>query len=271
MILDYIIWTLDPVAFSIFGLEVRWYGVMFALVFGIGLYILNKMLKREGSDPAIADSLFWYVAIGLFLGLRLGHCFFYDPMYYLTHPLKILAIREGGLASHGGAIGAIIAIWLLSRKKKISFWYLVDRVVVIAIFGGIFIRMGNLFNSEIYGHPTTLPWGFIFANNGETLPKHPTQIYEALSYLLIFIALFTYFWRKKGNIANGVLFGWFLIGCFGARFFIEFLKENQEGIDQQLKILDMGQLLSIPFIIAGIVILFLAHKKKFGVGISNIA
>ncbi|MDR1739811.1 MAG: prolipoprotein diacylglyceryl transferase [Bacteroidales bacterium] len=270
MILDYIVWTFDPVAFSLFGLEVRWYGVIFASIFGVGLYILGKMFKHEGlNDNSLADSIFWYVALGVFIGARLGHCFFYEPYYYLTHPLEILAVRDGGLASHGAAVCVPIALWILSRKKKISFWYIVDRVVVILAFGAVFIRTGNLFNSEIYGHPTTLPWGFIFANNGETLPKHPTQIYESLSYLILFITLFTYFWRKKGKIANGMLLGYFLIGCFGARFFIEFLKENQEGIDQHLKVLDMGQLLSIPLIIAGIVVLFLARKKKFGVGASS--
>jgi prolipoprotein diacylglyceryl transferase len=262
MIQNYIVWTFDPVAFSLFGLEVRWYGVMFAVAFGLGLYILDKMLKREGAPTAIVDNLFWYVAIGIFAGARLGHCFFYEPMYFITHPLEIFAVRDGGLASHGAAIGALIAIWLLARKKKLSFWYLVDRAVVLIALGGVFVRIGNLFNSEIYGHPTTLPWGFIFANNGEMLPKHPTQIYEALCYLILFVGLFCYYWKKKGHFNNGILLGWFFIGCFGARFIIEFLKENQEGIDQQLQNIDMGQLLSIPFIAAGIIILLLAHRNK---------
>jgi prolipoprotein diacylglyceryl transferase len=262
MIKNYIVWTFDPVAFSLLGLEVRWYGIMFALAFGLGFYILNKMLKREGAPTIIAENLFWYVAIGVFIGARLGHCFFYEPMYYITHPLEILAVRDGGLASHGAAIGTLIAIWLLSRKKKLSFWYLVDRVVVLIALGGVFVRMGNLFNSEIYGYQTPLPWGFLFANNGETVPKHPTQIYEALCYLILFAGLFFYYWKKRGHFNNGVLFGWFLIGCFGARFFIEFLKEHQEGIDQQLQNIDMGQILSIPFIIAGIIILLLAHRKR---------
>ncbi|MDR1974241.1 MAG: prolipoprotein diacylglyceryl transferase [Bacteroidales bacterium] len=262
MELNYIIWTFDPVAFSIFGLEIRWYGIMFALAFGLGFYILGKMLKREQAPQSIADSLFWYVAIGIFIGARLGHCFFYEPAYYLAHPLKILAVRDGGLASHGAAIGTLIAIWLLSHKKKLSFWYLVDRVVVLVALGGFFVRMGNLFNSEIYGTPTTLAWGFIFADNGETIPKHPTQIYEALSYLMLFAGLFYYYWKKKGHFTKGILFGWFLIGCFGARFIIEFFKEHQEGIDQQLQSIDMGQILSIPFIIAGIAILILARKNK---------
>ncbi|MDR0619986.1 MAG: prolipoprotein diacylglyceryl transferase [Bacteroidales bacterium] len=262
MVENYIVWTFDPVAFSLFGLEVRWYGVMFALAFGLGFYILGKMLKHEGAPVAIADSLFWSVAIGVFVGARLGHCFFYEPMEYIKHPLEILAVRDGGLSSHGGGIGMLITIWLLSRRKKLSFWYLMDRVVVIIAFGGVLIRMGNLFNSEIYGHATSLPWGFLFVRNHEAVPKHPTQIYEALCYFILFLGLFFYYWKKKGRFNTGILFGWFLTGCFSARFLIEFIKEHQEGIDQQLQSINMGQLLSIPFIVAGITILLLARKKR---------
>ena len=236
---------------------------MFMLTFLCGWWILNRVFKREGRDPELADVLLWYVAIAVIIGARLGHCLFYDPQYYLSHPVEILKIRDGGLASHGAAISIPIALWLVARKYRVSVWYLLDRVVLVVALGGFFIRMGNLFNSEIYGHATSMPWGFIFERNGETIPKHPTQIYEALTYLCIFIILFSYYWRKKGNIRNGQLFGWFLVACFGMRFLIEFIKEVQEEWEQAY-ILDMGQMLSIPFFLAGIAILILSRKKMLG-------
>lgn len=261
--LNFIHWNFDPVAFTVFGLEIRWYGVMFMLTFLFGWWILNRIFKREGRNPELADVLLWYVAIAVIIGARLGHCLFYDPQYYLSHPVEILKIRDGGLASHGAAISIPIALWLVARKYQVSVWYLLDRVVLVVALGGLFIRTGNLFNSEIYGHATSLPWGFIFERNGETLPKHPTQIYEALTYFAIFIILFSYYWRKKGKIPSGELFGWFLILCFGMRFMIEFLKEVQEEWESAY-LLDMGQMLSIPFVLLGIVVLILAKKGVLG-------
>ncbi|MDE7073064.1 MAG: prolipoprotein diacylglyceryl transferase, partial [Bacteroidales bacterium] len=163
--LNFVIWNFNPLAFSLFGLEIRWYGIMFALTFITGWFILNRMMKQEGRNPEIADVLLWYVAIAVIIGARLGHCLFYDPAYYLSHPVEILKIRDGGLASHGAAISIPIALWLVSRKYKLSFWYLLDRVVIVVALGGLFIRTGNLMNSEIYGHVTSLPWGFIFVHN----------------------------------------------------------------------------------------------------------
>lgn len=257
--LNFITWNANPVAFSVFGLEIRWYGVMFVLAFLSSTLILYRMMKKEGRNPDIADSLVWYVAIAVIIGARLGHCFFYEPRYYLSHPVEILMIRDGGLASHGAAICVPIAIWLVARRHKVSFWYLLDRVVIVTALGGFFVRMGNLFNSEIYGHVTELPWGFIFLRNHEVLPKHPTQIYEALSYLVLFIILLLYYLKKKRNPKNGILFGWFLIGCFGMRFLIEFLKEVQVEWESAY-LLDMGQILSLPFIAIGILVLWLSHK-----------
>lgn len=257
--LGYIIWNINPVAFSPFGLEIRWYGILFAVAFLLGWWILARMLKREGQKTEMADVLLWYVAVAVIIGARLGHCLFYEPQWYLSHPLDILKIRDGGLASHGAAIGILIALWLVSRKYKTSVWYWLDRVVIPVALSGFFIRMGNLMNSEIYGHITSLPWGFVFVREAETLPKHPTQIYEALCYLLLFAALLFHFWKKKGKVRNGQLFGWFLIGCFGARFLIEFLKEVQVAWEAGLR-LDMGQILSVPFILGGIVILIASHQ-----------
>lgn len=257
--LNYIIWNINPVAFSLFGLEIRWYGVLFAVAFLLGWWILARMLKREGQKTEMADVLLWYVAVAVIIGARLGHCLFYEPQWYLSHPLDILKIRDGGLASHGAAIGILIALWLVSRKYKTSVWYWLDRVVIPVALSGFFIRMGNLMNSEIYGHVTSLPWGFVFVREAETLPKHPTQIYEALCYLLLFAALLFHFWKKKGQVRNGQLFGWFLVGCFGARFLIEFLKEVQVSWENG-HLLDMGQILSVPFILGGIAILIASHK-----------
>lgn len=261
--LNFITWNFDPVAFNLFGLEIRWYGVMFTLTFICGWLLLSRMFKMEKRDPALADVLLWYVALAVIIGARLGHCLFYEPGYYLSHPVEILKIRDGGLASHGAAISIPIALWLVSRKYQVSIWYLLDRVVIVVALGGLFIRTGNLFNSEIYGHVTSLPWGFIFVRNHELLPKHPTQIYEALSYFCLFLILFSYYWKKRGKTRNGILFGWFLIGCFGMRFLIEFLKEVQVEWESAY-LLDMGQILSIPFILLGIGIVVIAHKTELG-------
>jgi prolipoprotein diacylglyceryl transferase len=259
--LNYIIWDFDPVAFSIGGFEIRWYGLMLATGFAFTFWLCSWMMKKEKGDSGIPDTLLFYLAIGTVVGLRLGHCFFYEPAYYLANPIEILNIRSGGLASHGAAIGILIAVYLAARKHKTSFWYMADRVVIFVAITGVLVRMGNLFNSEIYGHETTLPWGFIFVQNGEILPKHPTQIYEALSYLLIFAGLLCYYIKQNYKPKEGILFGSFLILLFGARFLIETIKEVQVSFEETM-FLNMGQLLSIPFILAGAVLLWLAIKNK---------
>jgi prolipoprotein diacylglyceryl transferase len=264
--LNFIHWNFNPTAFHIFGLEVRWYGILFACVFLFGFYMVKWMLKKEGKPLKIADSLLYALLIGVVVGARLAHCLFYEPDYFLAHPLKIITgFRDGGLASHGGAIGIIIALIYVTyryRKEKITFWYLIDRVAIIAAFSGMLIRLGNLCNSEIYGVQTTLPWGFIFERNGETLPKHPTQLYEALGYLALFIILFIYYLKKDKKPKEGIVIGSFLIGCFGIiRFFVEFVKEVQEPWEKGM-LLNMGQLLSLPFLIIGVIVLILGIKGK---------
>lgn len=256
-----IIWDCNPTAFDLFGLEVRWYGVFFALAFLFGYYIMIKMVKRDGNPPALADSLLYCVAIAVVVGARLGHCLFYEPGYYLSNPIAILNIRDGGLASHGAAIAIIVGLFWVKYKYKLSIWYLLDKVVIVVALSGFFIRMGNLFNSEIYGVATDLPWGFIFVNNGETIARHPTQIYEALSYLILFIGLIAYYLKAQTKPREGVLFGIFLVGCFGMRFLIEFVKEVQVSWETAY-VLNNGQMLSIPFVIAGIIILYLSYKGK---------
>ncbi|GHT75114.1 prolipoprotein diacylglyceryl transferase [Bacteroidia bacterium] len=276
--LAYITWTADPVAFTIplIGWEVRWYGIAFALGFLLGSWIVLKIWRNENLKEEWYDKLFFYVIVSATVGARLGHCLFYAPEYYLAHPFEILKIWEGGLASHGGTLGILIAIWIYSKKvtHKSMLWTL-DRLVVPVGFVGAMIRLGNLMNHEVYGHATTQPWGFKFIDNLAyvhrgatpvfTLPSHPTQLYEAFFYILTgFICLWMY-WKRKDYQYQGLIFGVFLIGIFLSRFFVEFFKNIQEPWEQNLVQtigLDMGQLLSIPFIVAGIYFIYKGLKER---------
>lgn len=261
MTLQIIPWDVNPEIFRIGSFAVRWYGLLFASGFLIGYYIMRSFFRNEGIGDAVLDKLTVYVALGTIIGARLGHCFFYEPSYYLAHPLEIFKVWHGGLASHGAAIGILLALWLFVRKEKKPFIWVIDRVVVVVALAGALIRLGNLMNSEIYGVETTLPWGFVFLRNGENAPKHPTQIYEALAYLAIFFVLLRIYWKNKGEQKPGLLFGLFLILVFLFRFFIEFLKEDQVAFESGMKY-NMGQLLSIPFILAGIIILIWTFTRK---------
>ncbi len=274
-----IVWDVDPwlVKFSdTFG--VRWYGVLFACAFLFGYIIFNRFYKKEGLSIEKLDQLTLYVALGTVIGARLGHCFFYDAQYYLANPLEVLQIWKGGLASHGASIGILVALYFYIRKNKMSFLWIMDRISVVVALGGAFIRLGNLMNSEIYGRPTKLPWGFSFIRDrsritftdpntgeilGKHLPCHPTQLYEAFSYLVLFFVLF-YVIRKYGEkLKEGVIFGWFLIALFTSRFLIEFLKFEQSDFEINMiyKLhMNMGQLLSIPFILLGVGLLFWLRK-----------
>jgi len=254
-------WDVNPEIFRIGSFAVRWYGLLFASSFLFGYIIMNKIFRNEGLGEGVLDRLTVYMAVGVIVGARLGHCLFYEPGYYLSHPLEILKIWHGGLASHGAAIGILIALWLFVRKEKKDYTWIIDRIAIVVALSGFFIRMGNLMNSEIYGVETTLPWGFVFLRNGETAPKHPTQIYEALAYLSIFILLYRIYWRKKGEHIQGLLISLLMILVFTARFFIEFLKEPQVEFETTMK-LDMGQWLSIPFVIAGFVWLYFSLRAK---------
>jgi prolipoprotein diacylglyceryl transferase len=221
---------------------------------------MNKIFRNENLGEAVLDRLTVYMAVGVIAGARLGHCLFYEPLYYLRHPFEILAIWHGGLASHGAAIGILIALWLFIRKEKKEYIWILDRIAIVVAISGFFIRMGNLMNSEIYGVETTLPWGFVFLRNHEVAPKHPTQIYEGLAYLLIFILLFGIYWSKKGRHLQGLLISLLCILVFSARFFIEFLKEDQVAFEAGMKF-NMGQLLSIPFILLGLGLLYRSLKE----------
>jgi prolipoprotein diacylglyceryl transferase len=254
-------WDVNPEIFRVGSFAVRWYGLLFASGFLFGYIIMHKIFKNENLSDAVLDRLTIYMAVGVIVGARLGHCLFYEPGYYLSHPVEILKIWNGGLASHGAAIGILLAIWLFVRKQKKDYTWAIDRIAIVVALAGFCIRIGNLMNSEIYGVETTLPWGFVFLRNGETAPKHPTQIYEALAYLLIFILLYRLYWRKKGEHIQGTLISLAMILIFVARFFIEFLKEDQVEFEQGMT-LNMGQILSIPFIIAGCVWFYISIKNK---------
>jgi len=256
-----ITWDVNPEIFRIGSFAVRWYGLLFASSFLFGYIIMNKMFKNENLPESVLDRLTVYMALGTIIGARLGHCFFYEPGYYLSNPIEIFKIWRGGLASHGAAIGILIALWLFVRKEKKDYAWVIDRIAIVVAISGFFIRTGNLMNSEIYGVETTVPWGFVFLRNGETAPKHPTQIYEALAYLAVFILLYKIYWNKKGEHIQGILISLFLIFVFTSRFFIEFLKEDQVAFESAMK-LNMGQWLSIPFVIGGFVWLFYSLKQK---------
>ncbi len=258
--LAFITWNIDPEIFKLGPFSVRYYGLMWALAFYVGYVIFNRFVKREHLPEGFLDSLLMYMIVGTVIGARLGHCLFYEPDYYLSHPIEILKIWHGGLASHGAAIGILIVLYLFARKQKVPMLYVIDRVVIAVAIGGAFIRLGNLMNSEIYGVETSLPWGFIFVRNGEVLPKHPTQLYEALSYTAIFFLLYWLYVKANGKLRNGFIFGIFLILLFGARFLIEYVKEPQVDFEKHMT-LNMGQWLSIPFIIAGIGFLVYSYLK----------
>ncbi len=274
MILNAIHWNIDPVMFNIGSFGLRYYSLGFLIAFVLGYYIIYRMFKHEGVNLKYLDSLIVYIFLAVLIGARLGHCLFYEPDYFCTseHWVEIFwPFHNGhftgfqGLASHGAAIGIVTAMWLYWKRYKLNAWWFFDRLVIVVALGGAFIRLGNLFNSEIYGVETTLPWGFVFERNGETVPKHPTQLYESFSYLIIFAVSLWYYIRKKGQFKTGTIFGWWLVALFGVRLLIEFVKNDQVDFEAGMA-LNMGQLLSIPFIVGGLVIAWLAAKEKFPQG-----
>ena len=277
MLLNFINWNVDPVMFHIGNFGLRYYSLGFLFAFLLGYFIFYKMFTREKVATSYLDSLVLWMFVAVLVGARLGHCLFYEPGYFCTaeHWPEIFLpfnLQTGqftgyqGLASHGAAIAILITLWIYCRKYKMNFWWLFDRLVIVVALGGAFIRLGTLFNSEIYGVETSLPWGFIFERNGETVPKHPTQLYEALSYLIIFVVCYIIYCKKNGKLHNGRLFGWWLVALFGMRFLIEFVKEEQVDFEKGMT-LDMGQWLSVPFILGGIVLVVLSHKGILKEGI----
>ena len=274
--LDFITWTASPDIISGHLATVRWYGLMFAIGFWAGYEVVWREFRHEGAPERWVASLFFYVIVATVVGARLGPVFFYDWDYYSRHLSEIPKIWEGGLASHGGVIGILIAIWLYSRwvTKRSMLWTL-DRLVVPVGLVAALIRLGNLFNHEIYGGPTSLPWGFRFVDNVNewmqgappvfTVPCHPTQLYEALCYLLVFGLCMWMYWKRNDQERPGLIFGVFMLGIFLARFVIEYVKNVQEPWEIAMRArlgLDMGQLLSIPFIVLGIWLIVRACRRQ---------
>ena len=251
-------WNVDPEIFSIGPVSVRYYGLLFMSGFILGYWMFVKFFKREGLPLTLLDTLLYLLLGCTIVGARLGHVLFYQPEYYLANPIEIFKVWEGGLASHGGTIAIMIGMWWFvgkyGRKHNFGYIWILDRLAIAVCFAAAFIRLGNLMNSEIYGNPTDLPWGFIFELRGETLPKHPTQLYEALCYLGTGIVLSCLYWFRLDKIKQGLLLGIFFIGIFASRFLIEYVKEPQVAFEEGMT-LNMGQLLSIPFIIMGIVLI----------------
>ncbi|MCY4779635.1 prolipoprotein diacylglyceryl transferase [Sphingobacterium sp. UT-1RO-CII-1] len=262
-IINAIHWNIDPILFEIGSFGLRYYALCFLAAFAVSYAIMLKIFKQEGKSQELLDQLSIYIFLGTLIGARLGHCLFYEFDYYSKHPLEMILpfrIVNGsfeltgfqGLASHGGAIGILTALWMFCRKTKTDFMWIADRLVLVVPLAGAFVRLGNFFNSEIIGLPSTLPWAVVFEKI-DSIPRHPAQLYEALAYVGIFFILWAVF--KKGLPKQGYLLGLFFILLFSARFFLEFFKENQEEFEQGMQF-NMGQLLSIPFIAIGLYLMF---------------
>ena len=263
-------WSADPVIFDIGFFSLRWYALMFIVGFYIGSKLMEVYYKHDGVNPEKVYTLFLYCFIGTIIGARLGHCLFYDPGYYLANPIEMLKTWKGGLASHGGTLGVFLAVLVYARRDHRSALWVLDRLGIAVAPVAALIRVGNLFNHEIYGHVTSMPWGFRFIENVGawshgaepvyTEPCHPTQIYEALCYLAVFAVNAYLYYKTDARNRRGLLLGVFFTGVFGSRFLIEYVKNVQESFEEGM-ILDMGQILSIPFIVGGIWLIVRAMRR----------
>lgn len=271
----YIVWDINPEMFTIPGIDwpIRWYGFLFAMAFLFSQWIMSRVFRAELRAQKDLDLLTLYVIAGTVLGARLGHCLFYDPDYYLSHPLDILKIYEGGLASHGGAIGILTALYLYSRKTKENVLWILDRITLVVPLSAMFIRLGNLMNSEIIGKVSGSDYGFKFIRSAEdaytyanvgidAVPaRHPSQLYEAVFFAVLSLVML-YLWKnKREKLTQGFSIGLLLIIVFSFRFLIEFTKMPQEAFEETLP-LNMGQMLSFPFIVIGVFLIRIGLKKK---------
>jgi phosphatidylglycerol:prolipoprotein diacylglycerol transferase len=256
-------WNINPILVQVGPFTIRWYGLCFAAAFLVGYWIMDRIYREEGRSTESLDPLLFYMVVGAVVGARLGQVFFYDPHYYFTHPTEIPKIWEGGLASHGGAIGILIALYLYTRRSGAPrYLWLLDRAAIPTALGGSFIRLGNFFNSEIVGTPTSGWWGVVF-ERVDSIPRHPVQLYEAVAYLLIFFVLLAVYARHREVLPEGLLLGLFLVLIFTARFLLEFVKTHQAAYATGLP-LSVGQLLSIPFVIAGVALIVRAFRGSAG-------
>ena len=261
MIKLYINWDINPEIINIFGFPLKYYGLLFGSGLLLCMYILKGIFKRENLKDSAHEALFIYGIVGIFVGARLGHCLFYDFEYYSKNLIEIILpikktlnggfkfIGFSGLASHGGTIGLIISLFLYSKKYEIKYLKILDLIAIVAPLGATFIRLANLMNSEMIGNPTNMPWAFVFVRV-DNIPRHPAQLYEAISYLIIFVIVFTIYKTKNIKLGNGFLFGLAITLIFIMRILIEFVKINQVEFEEGMK-LNMGQILSIPFIVIG--------------------
>ena len=280
-LLNYIVWNPDLEAFHLGPISVRWYGLMWIIGLALAYFVVMRLYKEQKIKDEYFDPLFLYCFFGILIGARLGHCIFYEPDYFLTSvkgliemilPIRFLPngdfklIGYAGLASHGGTLGLMIALWMYVRKTKLSIWTVLDNIAIATGTTACFIRLGNLMNSEIIGKVTDVPWAFIF-EHVDKVPRHPGQLYEAIAYAILFVIMWTIYKRSskqptpRPQVGTGWYFGFCLAYIFTFRFFIEYTKEIQEAFEASLPI-DMGQILSIPFIILGVCCMIRAKNKE---------
>ena len=266
----FISWNPDPIAFHIFGRAIRWYSLCWCMALGAGYFNMRRLYLSQGLSEPLFEKLFLYCFASVLIGARLGHCLFYEPGYFLSHPIEMFfpirhfdtgwkLVGYEGLSSHGGVIGMLMAIWIYCKKTRLSYIHILDNMGIITPLSAAFIRLGNVFNSEIVGIPTEKPWGFIFKANGEDFARHPAQLYECLAYIAIYIIIKMIHRRYPERVSTGFYFGLCVTLIFTFRFFIEFLKADQEAFEAD-QLLNMGQLLSLPLIAAGLYAIF--RKKK---------
>ncbi|RUM69492.1 MAG: prolipoprotein diacylglyceryl transferase [Sulfurovum sp.] len=261
--MEYFVWNINPTILELGPFQLRWYGLLFVGSFFLGLWLLQWIYKREGKDPAELDNLLMYVLVGTVIGARLMHCFAYEPEYYLSHPLEILKVWKGGLASHGGLIGVIAALYIFAKRYHQSFWWLLSRMTMPGALTAAFVRFGNLFNSEILGLPTDKPWAIVFERI-DMIPRHPVQLYEAFAYLFLFVILVFVYRRVSPTFATKILPAIFLTYMFTVRFLLEYTKTRQADYTTNLPF-STGQMLSLPLIFLGIgwmIWAFISYKKK---------
>ena len=269
----YIVWDADPVMFSIGGFELRYYGLMWALTFLIGERFFTNYVRREGFGQQVVETGFVWIVLGAVLGARVGHCLFYEFDYYITKPWAILTeFRNGGMASHGSAIGMLLGMWVTCRKHRMPYVWWLDRIMIPVTNGGALVRFGNLINSEIVGKVTDVAWGFKFVRLHPNMPieaippQHPAQLYEAICYLITFAILCVMYYKfDAARRKPGIMFGVGVLGVFATRPFIEMVKVNQEAFEADMW-LNMGQLLSVPFIILALSVIWLGVKGKLPSG-----
>lgn len=263
--LSYILWNPDDTALRIGSFAMHWYSLCWLIGLVLAYLIVRRLYKEQKIKDELFDPLFLYCFIGILVGARLGHCLFYQPDVYLSswqHFVEMILPIEfngngdwhftgyRGLASHGGTFGLMLALWLYVKKTKLNIWRVLDNIAIATPATAFFIRIGNLMNSEIIGKPTDVPWAFIF-EQVDMLPRHPGQLYEALAYAVLMFIGWTIYRHRPQRVGTGYFFGLCLTYIFTARFLIEFTKEIQEPFEAALPI-NMGQILSLPFIAIGI-------------------